>query len=53
MSFKEQLDSGKFVVTAELQPPKGIDLSEVHEHAERWRGRVDAVNIPDLQKMPS
>ena len=49
MSFKEQLDSGKFVVTAELQPPKGIDLSEVHEHAERWRGRVDAVNIPDLQ----
>src|SRR4030042_663452 len=29
MSFKEQLDSGKFVVTAELQPPKGIDLSEL------------------------
>lgn len=49
MKFKERLESGKFVVVAELQPPKGIDLSEVYEHAERWRGRVDAINIPDLQ----
>ena len=49
MSFKEKLDSGKFVVTAELQPPKGIDLSEVYEHAERWKGRLDAINVPDLQ----
>ncbi|MBM4305521.1 MAG: 5,10-methylenetetrahydrofolate reductase [Deltaproteobacteria bacterium] len=49
MSFKEQLDSGKFVVTAELQPPKGIDLSEAYEYAERWKGRLDAINVPDLQ----
>ncbi len=49
MPFKEQLESGKFVVVAELQPPKGIDLSEVYENAERLRGRVDAINVPDLQ----
>jgi methylenetetrahydrofolate reductase (NADPH) len=49
MPFKERLDSGKFVVVAELQPPKGNSLSELHEHAERLRGRVDAVNVPDLQ----
>jgi len=49
MSFKEQLDSGKFVVTAELQPPKGIDLSELFEQAKRWKGRLDAINVPDLQ----
>ena len=49
MSFKEKLDSGKFVVTAELQPPKGIDLTEAYEHAERWKGRLDAINVPDLQ----
>jgi len=49
MLFKEKLDSGKFVVTAELQPPKGTDLSELFEYAEKWKGRLDAVNVPDLQ----
>jgi len=49
MTLKDQLESGKFAVVAELQPPKGIDLSEIYENAERLRGRVDAVNIPDLQ----
>jgi 5,10-methylenetetrahydrofolate reductase len=49
MSFKEQLESGKFVVVAELQPPKGNDLSGLCEYAELLKGRVDAVNVPDLQ----
>jgi 5,10-methylenetetrahydrofolate reductase len=49
MSFKEQLELGKFVVVAELQPPKGSDLSEVFQIAELLKGRVDAVNVPDLQ----
>lgn len=49
MAFKEQLESGKFVVVTELQPPKGIDLSEIYENAERLKGRVDAINVPDLQ----
>jgi 5,10-methylenetetrahydrofolate reductase len=49
MSFKEQLKSGKFVVVAELQPPKGNNLSELYEHAELLKGRVDAINVPDLQ----
>lgn len=49
MSFKEQLESGKFVFVAELQPPKGNDLSELYEYAELLKGRVDAINVPDLQ----
>jgi 5,10-methylenetetrahydrofolate reductase len=49
MSFKEQLELGKFVVVAELQPPKGSDLSEVFQTAELLKGRVDAINVPDLQ----
>ena len=49
MSFKEQLESGKFVIVAELQPPKGSDLSELFEYAELLKGRVDAINVPDLQ----
>jgi methylenetetrahydrofolate reductase (NADPH) len=49
MSFKERLESGKFVVVAELQPPKGNDLSELLEGAEALKGRVDAISVPDLQ----
>jgi methylenetetrahydrofolate reductase (NADPH) len=49
MTLKEQLDSGKFAVVVELQPPKGNDLSEVFENAERLKGRVTAINVPDLQ----
>ncbi|MEW6376862.1 MAG: methylenetetrahydrofolate reductase [Thermodesulfobacteriota bacterium] len=49
MTFKERLDSGKFTVVVELQPPKGNDLSEVYENVELLRGRVDAINVPDLQ----
>jgi len=49
MTLKEQLDSGKFSVVVELQPPKGIDLSEVFETADRLKGRVTAINVPDLQ----
>lgn len=49
MTFKERLDSGKFAVVVELQPPKGNDLSEIDENAELLRGRVDAINVPDLQ----
>jgi methylenetetrahydrofolate reductase (NADPH) len=49
MSLKEQLESGKFVVVAELQPPKGNDPSDLFKNAELLKGRVDAVNVPDLQ----
>jgi methylenetetrahydrofolate reductase (NADPH) len=49
MSFKERLEAGKFVVVTELQPPKGNDLSEIYENADLLRGRVDAINVPDLQ----
>jgi len=49
MSLKERLESGKFVVAVELQPPKGTDLSELNENSELLRGRVDAIAVPDLQ----
>jgi methylenetetrahydrofolate reductase (NADPH) len=49
MTLKEQLDAGKFTVVVELQPPKGNDLSEVFENAERLKGRAAAINVPDLQ----
>ncbi len=49
MSFKERLESGKFVTLAELQPPTGNHLSELFEQAERLKGKVAAISVPDLQ----
>lgn len=49
MSFKGALDSGKFVVTAEVGPPKGTDIKEMIHHIELLKGRVDALNVTDNQ----
>jgi 5,10-methylenetetrahydrofolate reductase len=47
MSFAETLKSGKFIITAELNPPKGTDLTDVLKKAEALKGRVDAFNLTD------
>jgi 5,10-methylenetetrahydrofolate reductase len=49
LSFREALAAGKFVVTAEVAPPKGTDISEIIEVAGLLKGRVDAANITDQQ----
>ncbi len=49
MSFRDILNSGKFVVTAEVGPPKGTDIKEMIHHMELLKGKVDAVNITDNQ----
>ncbi|MDD5662028.1 MAG: methylenetetrahydrofolate reductase [Candidatus Omnitrophica bacterium] len=49
MTFREKLQSGKFVVTSEIGPPKGIDTKQLLEDAELIRTRVDAINVTDLQ----
>jgi len=49
MSLREMFASGKFVVTTEIGPPKGVDVGEMHEIAEILKGRVDAVNCTDQQ----
>ena len=42
--FKEALDSGRFVVTAEIGPPKGVNLEPVKHHIELLKDRVDGLN---------
>ncbi len=49
MNFKEALNSGKFVVTAEVGPPKGTDIKEMLHDAEMLKGKLDAVNVTDNQ----
>ncbi|MFC1984112.1 methylenetetrahydrofolate reductase [Chloroflexota bacterium] len=49
MSLKTSLETGKFVVTAEVGPLKGTDTTEIEEVSELLRGRVDAANVTDQQ----
>lgn len=49
MTFKEKLQSGKFIVTSEIGPPKGIEVKQLLEDAELIRTRVDAINVTDSQ----
>jgi 5,10-methylenetetrahydrofolate reductase len=49
MSFRGALESEKFVVTAEVGPPKGTDIDEMIHHIELLKGKVDAVNFTDNQ----
>jgi len=49
MTFKEKLESGKFLLTSEIGPPKGIETNKLLEDAELIRTRVDAINVTDLQ----
>ena len=48
-ALSEALKSGKFVVTSEIGPPKGVDITEMLEDAELLQGRVDAINVTDQQ----
>jgi len=49
MSFRQALESGKFVVTAEVGPGKGTDVEHLLKDAEIIKDRVDAINVTDLQ----
>ncbi|VEN74895.1 Methylenetetrahydrofolate reductase [Candidatus Desulfarcum epimagneticum] len=48
-SFKKALDSGKFVVTCELAPPKGTNLDKFIHHIDMLKDQVDAMNVTDHQ----
>jgi len=47
--FKEALESGKFVITSEVAPPKGTNLEKMFHHIDILKDRVDAINVTDHQ----
>lgn len=47
MAFPDALKSGEFVVTTELNPPKGTDLRPMVQRAETLSRMVDAFNLTD------
>jgi len=49
VSFREALESDKFLVTAEIGPAKGTETGVLLEDASILRDRVDAINVTDMQ----
>ncbi len=47
--FKEALNSGKFVITSEVAPPKGTNLEKLFHHIDILKDRVDGINVTDHQ----
>ena len=49
-NLQAALEAGKFAVTGEIGPPKGVNIDPaLHEADEYLKGRVVAVNVTDIQ----
>jgi len=49
MTFKEKLQAGRFLVSLEIGPPKGIQTNDLLSAARLIAPRVDVINVTDLQ----
>jgi len=47
--LEEKLNSGEFLVTTEIGPPKGADISEMVHDIDLLKDMVDAINVTDHQ----
>jgi methylenetetrahydrofolate reductase (NADPH) len=48
-SLREALNSGKFVITSEISPPKGTNIEKMLHHIDLLKDRVDGLNVTDHQ----
>ncbi len=47
MTFKDKIEAGRFVITAEIAPPVTCDAGEMIAKAAPLKGLADAVNVTD------
>ncbi len=48
MSIQKRLQNGEFVVLAEMNTPKGVDISRFMTDVRHIKGRVDGIVVPDM-----
>lgn len=48
MQLQKKLEAQEFVILAEMEPPKGTDVSEMVTNALKVKGRVDAFIVPEM-----
>jgi len=49
MKLNERFKQGKFVITCEVGPPKGIEIEKMIDELGPLRSKIDAFNVTDLQ----
>lgn len=50
MTFREKLELGRKVITAEITPPHGTDLAHFHRIGQLLKPHFDALNVTDNQR---
>lgn len=48
MNLKRKLEAGEFAILAEIDPPKGVDVSNMVANAIRVKGKVDAFVVLEM-----
>jgi methylenetetrahydrofolate reductase (NADPH) len=48
MPLQEKLTAGEFVILAEMEPPKGVDVSDLVNRATNVKRMVDAFVVPEM-----
>ena len=48
MHLKRKFDTGEFAILAELEPPKGVDISSMVAGASKVKHKVDAFIVPEM-----
>ena len=49
MTICDKIRQGRFVVTSEIGPPKGTEITSMLADADLFKGRIDGLNITDQQ----
>ncbi|MDY6792728.1 MAG: methylenetetrahydrofolate reductase [Thermodesulfobacteriota bacterium] len=48
MHLKNKFNAGEFAILAEMEPPKGVDITGMVADAQRVKGEVDAFLVPEM-----
>lgn len=48
MQLKRKFDQGEFAILAEIEPPKGVEISTMVTNAMKVKGKVDAFLVPEM-----
>jgi len=48
MTLEHRFDAGEFVILAEMEPPKGVNIAEMIGYAKRVKDRVSAFIVPEM-----
>jgi 5,10-methylenetetrahydrofolate reductase len=48
MHLKRKFEQGEFAILAEIEPPKGVEISTMVKNAMRVKGKIDAFLVPEM-----